>query len=111
MKLPIDTSSITFMVASPPEPVRDFETKRPKPDPETGLPLFAVQLVALAEGSAEIIGVKVAGEPPELPQGTTVKVVGLVATPWAMGDRNGVAFRASRIEPAARVSTSTRAAS
>jgi hypothetical protein len=25
--------------------------------------------------------------------------VGLVATPWAMGDRNGVAFRATRVEP------------
>jgi hypothetical protein len=61
-----------------------------------------VQLVALAEGSAEIIGVKVPGELPELPQGATVRVVGLVATPWAMGDRNGVAFRASRIEPAGK---------
>jgi hypothetical protein len=103
LKLPIDTSSIRFMVAAPPEPVRDFETKRPKPDPETGLPLYGVQLVALAEGSAEIIGVKVPGEPPpELPQGTTVRVLGLVATPWAMGDRSGVAFRAARIEPVAK---------
>jgi hypothetical protein len=49
--------------------------------------------------------VKIPGEPPELPQGTAVKVVGLVATPWAMGDRNGVAFRATRIEPAAKVPT------
>ena len=105
MKLPIDTSAITFMVATAPEPVRDFETKRQKPDPETGLPLYAVQLVALADASAEIIGVKVPGELPELPQGTAVKVVGLVATPWAMGDRNGVAFRATRIEPAAKVPT------
>ena len=102
MKLPIDTSAITFMVAAPPEPVRDFETKRQKPDPETGLPLYGVQLVALADASAEIIGVKVPGEPPDLPQGTSVRVVGLVATPWAMGDRSGVAFRASRIEPAAK---------
>jgi hypothetical protein len=47
LKLPIDTSAITFMVAAPPEPVRDFETKRPRPDPETGLPLYGVQLVAL----------------------------------------------------------------
>jgi len=102
VKLPIDTSSITFMVATPAEPVRDFETKRPKLDPETGLPLFNVQLVALAEGGAEIIGVKLPGEPAGLAQGVPVNVLGLVATPWAMGDRNGVAFRATRIEPATK---------
>jgi hypothetical protein len=33
-------------------------------------------------------------------QGHPVKVVGLVAQPWTMGDRSGVAFRATRIEPA-----------
>ena len=33
-------------------------------------------------------------------QGHPVKVVGLVAQPWTMGDRSGVAFRAARIEPA-----------
>jgi hypothetical protein len=102
LKLPIDTSAITFMVAAPPEPVRDFETKRLKPDPETGMTLYSVQLVALAEGSAEIIGVKVPGELPDLPQGTTVRVLGLVATPWVMGERSGVAFRAARIEPTAK---------
>jgi hypothetical protein len=45
------------------EPVVDFETKRPRAD-ENGEPLFAVQLVALAEGTAEIIAVKVAGTAP-----------------------------------------------
>jgi len=32
-------------------------------------------------------------------QGHPVKVVGLVAQPWTMGDRSGVAFRAARVEP------------
>jgi hypothetical protein len=80
-----------------PEQVVDFETKRPRAD-ENGEPLFAVQLVALAEGSAEIIAVKVAGTAPAVRQGQPVKVLGLVAQPWTMGDRAGVAFRAQRVE-------------
>ena len=32
MKLPIDTTGMTFLCAMDPEPVRDFETKRPKAD-------------------------------------------------------------------------------
>ena len=32
-------------------------------------------------------------------QGHPVKVHGLVAQPWSMNDRSGVAFRAARIEP------------
>jgi hypothetical protein len=63
MRLPVDVSAISFLCAMAPEPVVDFETKRPRAD-ENGEPLFAVQLVPLAEGSAEIIAVKVAGTAP-----------------------------------------------
>ncbi|MGH9131882.1 MAG: hypothetical protein ACRDWV_09470 [Acidimicrobiales bacterium] len=97
MKLPIDTTGMTFLAAGPPEPVLDFETKQPKAD-ENGEPIFAVQVVVLAEGGAEVIGVKVAGQPKGVGQGTSVRLSGLVASPWAMNDRSGVAFRASRIE-------------
>jgi hypothetical protein len=100
MKLPVDTSAIAFLCAMPPEPVVDFETKRPRAD-DNGEPLYVVQLLAMGEGSAEILAVKVAGMPaPGIRQGHPVKVVGLVAQPWTMGDRSGVAFRAARIEPA-----------
>jgi len=98
MKLPIDTAGITFLAAGPPEPVLDFESKVAKLD-ENGAALYAVQLAALADGGAEVIAVKVAGEPKGITQGTTVKLTGLVATPWSMGDRSGVAYRATRIEP------------
>jgi hypothetical protein len=99
VKLPVDTSAIAFLCAMAPEPVVDFETKRPRAD-ENGEPLYAVQLVALAEGTAEIIAVKTVGAAPAVRQGQPVKVVGLVAQPWTMGDRSGVAFRAARVEPA-----------
>jgi hypothetical protein len=100
MKLPVDTSSIAFLCALEPEPVLDFETKRPRAD-ENGEPLFVVQLIALTEGAAEIIAVKVPGIPSaSIRQGHPVKVTGLVAQPWTMNDRSGVAFRAARVEPA-----------
>jgi hypothetical protein len=99
MKLPVDTSAIAFLCALEPEPVLDFETKRPRAD-ENGEPLYVVQLIALTDGAAEILAVKVAGLPgPGLRQGHPVKVHGLVAQPWTMNDRAGVAFRAARVEP------------
>jgi hypothetical protein len=99
VRLPIDTSAITFLAAAPPEAAVDYETKAPKVD-ETGQPMHTVQLVSLTGDGAEVIGVKVAGEPKGITQGTTVKVTGLIAQPWTMGERSGVAFRATRLEPA-----------
>ncbi len=108
MKLPIDTTGMTFLAAGPAEPVIDFDSKAAKVD-ENGEAIYAVQIVVLVDGGAEVITVKVAGEPKGLGQGTAIRLTGLVAQPWVMGDRNGVAFRASRLEPAG--STSSRAAS
>ena len=99
MKLPVDTSAIAFLCAVEAEPVVDFETKRPRAD-ENGEPLYMVQLIAMSDGAADIIAVKVPGQPSGLRQGHPVKVTGLVAQPWTMGDRSGVAFRAARIESA-----------
>jgi hypothetical protein len=98
MKLPVDTSSIAFLCALEPQPVLAFDTKQPRAD-ENGEPLYVVQLIALAEGEAEILAVKVPGQPSGIRQGHPVKVTGLVAQPWTMNDRSGVAFRAARIEP------------
>ena len=55
--------------------------------------------IAMTDGAAEILAVKVAGLPSGLRQGHPVKVTGLVAQPWTMNDRAGVAFRAARVEP------------
>jgi hypothetical protein len=100
MKLPVDTSAIAFLCAVEAEPVVDFETRRPRAD-ENGEPLYVVQLIAMAEGAAEIIAVKVPGQPStSIRQGHPVKVSGLVAQPWTMNDRAGVAFRAAKVEPA-----------
>ena len=99
MRLPIDTSAISFLCALAPEPVIDFETKRPRAD-ENGEPLYVIQLLAMGDGSADLLAVKVPGVPSQaIRQGAPVKVTGLVAQPWTMNDRAGVAFRAARVEP------------
>ncbi len=98
--LPIDTSGMTLLCAVPPTAVVDFESKRPKAD-DNGVPLFTVQLVVLHDGGAEIMPVRLSGLPSgALMQGTPVRVAGLVATQWAMGDRCGMSFRADHIDAA-----------
>jgi hypothetical protein len=62
MKLPVDTSAIAFLCALAPEPVVDFETKRPRAD-ENGEPLYVIQLLAMGDGSADLLAVKVPGAP------------------------------------------------
>jgi hypothetical protein len=97
VRLPIDTSQLTFMCAAPARPVTDFDTKQHKADLVTGELLYKVQTVALDSEGAEIIQLTVAGDP-KVGQGAMLKLEGLVALPWSMGDRAGVSFRASKIE-------------
>ena len=97
MRLPIETSNLTFIVVAPPQPVLDFDSKQPRVD-ANGQPVFTFGVVALGSDGADIINVKVSDEPKGLVLGGQVRVSGLVATTWAMGDRNGVSFRAERVE-------------
>jgi hypothetical protein len=104
MRLLIDTTGMTFTVGSEFEPVTDFETKQPKTDRETGAPLGQVQLICFFRDGqgrprSEILTVKVP-DPKPVPAGSPVRVHELVANPWANNGRNGVAYRASAIEPA-----------
>ena len=98
MRLPVDTSAIAFLCALEPQPLLNFQSKEQRAD-ENGEPLYVVQLIALGEGEAEILAVKVPGLPSGLRQGHPVMVTGLVAQPWTMNDRSRVAFRAARVEP------------
>jgi hypothetical protein len=95
--MPINTSAMTFVVAGPAEPVRDFASKQQKVD-ESGAPLYAVSLMVMGGEQPEIISVKLSGEVTGLVPGQAAKVQELVATPWTMGDRSGVAYRAAKIE-------------
>lgn len=99
MRMPIDTSGLTFLMVGSPLPVRDYETGQAKGDKD-GVPLYQVRLVAMGPDEAEVIAVKVAGQPTGLVSNQPVKVTELTAQPWNIGEKSGVAFRASRIEAA-----------
>ncbi|MDA8264949.1 MAG: hypothetical protein M0T79_06320 [Actinomycetota bacterium] len=101
MRLPIDTSGMTFLAASEPEPLMQHDSDRQRLDRD-GQPLVALRLVALAGGDAEILSVRLAGVAPKgIGAGTPVRCTGLSATPWQMADRAGITYRAERVEPVA----------
>ena len=101
MNLPIDTEKVRFLVSRPPMPVMDWDTGQHALSP-AGLGYFKVELVAMTDGSgAEVIKVKVAGEPRGLSQHLAVKVTGLQAHAWMNKERasSGIAYLADCIEP------------
>jgi len=97
MRLPINVQSLSFIAVGVPEAVVDFDSKQPRTDTD-GRPIFAVGVVALGNEGADILTVKVGGQPKGITQGVPVNVTELVATTWQMGDRHGVSFRAGSIE-------------
>jgi hypothetical protein len=104
MRLPIDTSRLKFLAVAPAEPLKQYEEGKPREAwaPRTdvnGEVLWRAQLVALGDGEAEIIRVAVPGDP-NVSQGEMVRVEGLTAQAWEMGDRSGMAFRATAIRSA-----------
>ena len=59
-------------------------------------------LFAISPDGPEIHDVKFAGETKGLEEMTPVKVTKLVASPWSIGDRNGISFRAEQVQPLAK---------
>ena len=103
MRLPIDTSAVSFVSAGAPSPSLEYGTKAPRTD-ENGQLLYEVELFALGGGARDRIKVRVVGEPKGLGDFTPVKVTGLQAVTWTQGERTGVSFRAQKVETAARAS-------
>ena len=97
MQLSLDINRSTFLVSKEPEPAMDPASGAQKLNRE-GQPLFSVQVVWITETGAEVINVKTVTKPIGVSTGSAVRVVGLVATPWAINDRSGVSFSADRIE-------------
>jgi hypothetical protein len=97
MQLEIRTEGIEFVVSRAPQPKHDNDGRQ-KSDRETGAPLHVTELVAMDDTGAEVIKVTTAGEP-KVVKRQLVTVVKLVATPWIIDGRGGVAFRAEGIVP------------
>jgi hypothetical protein len=109
MRLPIDTSSLTFIAGSDPATVLDME-RRPRADRATGEVLWRLDVVVLGgEDGAEVWSVRVVGEPTGIGMGQALRVVGLSASPWEMEGRHGISFRARSVQAAGPGSASASA--
>jgi hypothetical protein len=97
MQLEIKTEGVDFVVSRAPQPKNDNDGRQ-KTDRETGAPLCVTELVAMDETGAEVIKVTTTGEP-KVAKRQLVTVARLVATPWTIDGRGGVAFRADAIVP------------
>lgn len=97
MKLEIRTEGVDFVVSRVPQPKKDNDGRQ-KADRDTGELLFNTELVAMDGSGAEVIRVTTAGEP-KISTRQMVVVRGLVANPWNLDGRGGVAFRADSITP------------
>jgi hypothetical protein len=97
MQLEIKTEGVEFVVSRAPQPKNDNDGRQ-KADRDTGAPLHVTELVAMDETGVEVIKVTTAGEP-RVTKRQLVTVVKLVATPWNIDGRGGVAFRADGIVP------------
>lgn len=100
MNLPMDTTTTKFQASLPPKPVFEFGTKNQKLDPESGDPMFTLEVVVFSDSGAEVLPVKFAGQPPVgIKSGTELRLSGLVAWTWVMKDgSHGVSFKAARVE-------------
>jgi hypothetical protein len=105
MQLEIKTEGADFVVSRAPQPKNDAEGRQ-KADRETGALLYVTELVAMDTTGAEIIKVTTVGEPRVVTR-RFVTVLKLVATPWTIEGRGGVAFRAEAITPATTATTAT----
>jgi len=98
MKLPIDTSVLTFMCSLPPKPVVNGQTKLPKTDAD-GQPLHSAELASFGPEDAQVLVVKFACPAPVgVPPGATVKVSNLMVSDWDIDGRHGLSFRAGKVE-------------
>jgi hypothetical protein len=95
MRLEIRTEGVDFVVSRAPEPKSDGEGRQ-KADRGTGELLYVTEVVAMDDTGAEVIKVTTAGAP-KVGKRQMVAVSGLVAVPWAVDGRSGVAFRADSV--------------
>ena len=102
MHLYLETSKLVFTVTKPAEPKTEFGSGQQKMNRQSNLPEWVVEVLAQDSERGEVIRVTVTGDQPKVNQGQPVRIEELEAIPWAHNDRNGVAYRAAAIHPAAQ---------
>ncbi|MEU1787220.1 hypothetical protein ABZ553_15350 [Streptomyces sparsogenes] len=106
--IPVDTTRLGVLrCAVGPEPkITDFESKEVKKDRD-GNTIYSVAVTVRQEGRrVSVIEIAVPGEPKGIVEGVEVRVTGLEAFAWSMGERHGISFRAAAITPVAPAGSS-----
>jgi hypothetical protein len=99
--IPVDTARLGVLrcAIAPEVKISNSETQEVKKDRD-GNPVYTVAVTVRQDRRRiSVIEIAVSGEPKGIDEGQIVKVTGLVAFMWAMGDRHGVSFRADAITP------------
>ncbi|PNG93784.1 hypothetical protein SMF913_29249 [Streptomyces malaysiensis] len=95
-----------------PEPkITDFESKEVKKDRDGNTIYTVAVTVRQDRRRVSVIEIAVPGEPKGVAEGSEVRVTGLEAFAWAMGDRHGISFRAAAITPVPAAPASSATAS
>jgi hypothetical protein len=99
--IPVDTTRLGALrcAIAPEVKYSNTETQEVKRDRD-GKPVYTVAVTVRQDGRRiSVIEIAVSGEPTGIEEGQIVKVTGLTAFAWSMGDRHGVSFRADAITP------------
>ncbi|MEV4866318.1 hypothetical protein [Streptomyces ossamyceticus] len=99
--IPVDTARLGVLrcAIAPEVKYSNTETQEVKRDRD-GNPVYTVAVTVRQDRRRiSVIEIAVSGEPTGIEEGQIVKVTGLTAFAWSMGDRHGVSFRADAITP------------
>ena len=99
--IPVDTTRLGVLrcAVEPEAKISNFETQEVKKDKD-GNTIYTVGVMVRQEGRrVSVIEIAVTGQPKGVTEGTEVRITGLEAFAWAMGDRHGISFRAAAITP------------
>ncbi|GGN32973.1 SCO3933 family regulatory protein [Streptomyces fuscichromogenes] len=99
--IPVDTTRLGVLrcAIAPEAKITNTETQEVKRDRD-GNPVWTVAVTVRQDGRRiSVIEIAVSGQPRGIEEGQILKVTGLTAFMWSMGDRHGVSFRADAITP------------
>jgi hypothetical protein len=99
--IPVDTARLGVLrcAIAPEAKLTNPETQEVKRDRD-GNPVWTVAVTVRQDRRRiSVIEIAVSGQPKGIEEGQIVRVTGLTAFMWSMGDRHGVSFRADAITP------------
>ncbi|MFW6724879.1 hypothetical protein ACHZ98_32995 [Streptomyces sp. MAR4 CNY-716] len=100
--IPVDTGRLGVLrcAIAPEAKIVNPDTKEVRKDKD-GNTVYTVAVTVRQDARRiSVIEIAVAGEPKGIEEGQVLKVTGLTAFAWQMGDRHGISFRADTITPA-----------